>query len=101
MKLHVHDALYEERFAGLGFSAKIRPADSDRGESERQLIHEPTKETRNRKPLRPNDLSQWELRVGDFRVFYDVDVEKEETLIKAVGEKGHNKLYIRGKEYEL
>jgi len=70
-------------------------------ESERQLKHEPTKETRNRKPLRPNDLSQWELRVGDFRVFYDVDLEEEETLIKAVGEKEHNKLYIRGKEYEL
>lgn len=70
-------------------------------EVKEQLVHDPTKETRNRKPLRPNELSQWELRVGDFRVFYDVDVDKKETLIKAVGEKEHNKLYIRGKEYEL
>jgi len=29
------------------------------------------------------------------------ETTKEETLIKAVGEKEHNKLYIRGKEYEL
>ena len=84
----------------LGF---LRKSEQQRmlTEVEQQLMHEPTKETRNRKPLRPNELSQWELRVGDFRVFYDVDVDKEETLIKAVGEKEHNKLYIRGKEYEL
>ena len=30
-------------------------------------------ETRRRKPLRPNRLAQWELRLGDYRVFYDVE----------------------------
>jgi mRNA-degrading endonuclease RelE of RelBE toxin-antitoxin system len=36
---------------------------------ERQLVYEPLKETRNRKPLRPNPIAPWELRVGDLRVF--------------------------------
>jgi hypothetical protein len=31
---------------------------------ERQLLHEPLKETRHRKPLRPNPIAPWELRVG-------------------------------------
>jgi mRNA-degrading endonuclease RelE of RelBE toxin-antitoxin system len=34
-----------------------------------QLAHEPLVETRNRKPLRPNPLAPWELRVGPLRVF--------------------------------
>lgn len=39
---------------------------------ERQLIHEPLIETRYRKPLRPNPIAPWELRVGKLRVFYEV-----------------------------
>ena len=42
-----------------------------------QLTHEPTTETRNRKRLSESELSDWELRVQDFRVFYDVVVEDE------------------------
>jgi mRNA-degrading endonuclease RelE of RelBE toxin-antitoxin system len=38
-----------------------------------QLRYEPLRETRNRKPLRPNPLAPWELRVGSLRVFYEVD----------------------------
>jgi mRNA-degrading endonuclease RelE of RelBE toxin-antitoxin system len=37
---------------------------------EQQLAFEPLTDSRNRKPLRPNDLSQWELRVDRVRVFY-------------------------------
>ncbi len=68
---------------------------------EDQLIADPLTETRNRKPLRPNDLSSWELRVGSQRVFYDVDEESRMVVVKAVGKKEHNKLYIRGKEHQL
>jgi mRNA-degrading endonuclease RelE of RelBE toxin-antitoxin system len=68
---------------------------------ELQLTAEPLTETRNRKPLRPNDLSSWEVRVGIHRVFYDADAEKDTVTVKAVGWKEHNKLFIRGKEYEL
>lgn len=36
---------------------------------ERQLAFEPLKETRNRKPLRPNPLAPWELRIVIFARF--------------------------------
>ena len=36
---------------------------------EKQLSVEPATPTRKRKPLRPNELSDWELRIGKFRVF--------------------------------
>jgi len=68
---------------------------------EQQLVHEPLTATRNRKPLRPNNLSQWELRVDRFRVFYDVTAKDAVVIVKAVGWKEHNKLYIRGKEFQL
>ncbi len=38
-----------------------------------KLANEPTVQTRNRKRLRPNETAEWELRIGKFRVFYDVD----------------------------
>ena len=68
---------------------------------EASLRHESLVETRHRKPLRPNNLSAWELRVGDFRVFYDVEKDQKVVLIKAVGFKKHNVLYIRGRRFEL
>ncbi len=68
---------------------------------EKQLQREPTRQTRNRKPLRPNELSEWELRVDKYRVFYDVGLENEIVKIKAVGWKEHNRLFIRGKEFIL
>ena len=43
------------------------------GELETMVSLGPTTETRNRKRLRPNELAEWEVRIGDFRVFYDVD----------------------------
>lgn len=66
-----------------------------------QLQHQPTQETRNRKRLRPNELAEWELRVADFRVFYDVDEEDVLVKIVAVGYKRGNTLFIHGEEYEL
>jgi mRNA-degrading endonuclease RelE of RelBE toxin-antitoxin system len=68
-----------------------------------QLRHEPLKETRNRKGLGENELSDWELRAQQFRVFYDVLMEDERTVvkIKAVGHKEHNKLHLGNKEETL
>jgi mRNA-degrading endonuclease RelE of RelBE toxin-antitoxin system len=70
---------------------------------EKQLKHEPTTETGNRKRLDENELSDWELRVERFRVFYDVvaDDDHQVVRIKAVGHKEHNKLTIGGKEIQL
>jgi hypothetical protein len=67
-----------------------------------QLAHEPTVETWNRKPMRPNPLAPWELRVGDLRVYYDVSEEPEPVVhIRAVGIKEHNELRIGGEAYKL
>lgn len=67
----------------------------------RHLRHEPRRADRNRKPLVPNSLAEWELRVGHLRVFYDVADAPGEVTINAVGWKEHNKLFFRGKEYLL
>lgn len=67
-----------------------------------QLKHQPTVETRNRKPMRPNPLAPWELRIGTLRVYYDVEESSEpKVLIRAVGIKERNRVRIGRKEIEL
>jgi len=69
---------------------------------DRQLLHEPLKETRHRKPLRPNPIAPWELRVGGLRVFYEVaGAENSVVRILAVGQKRRNVLMIGGQEIRL
>jgi mRNA-degrading endonuclease RelE of RelBE toxin-antitoxin system len=73
---------------------------------EEQLQFEPGVETTNRKPLRqPAALAAtWEIRFGPgnrFRVFYDIDVERREVQVLAIGEKERNRLFIGGEEVEL
>ncbi len=65
------------------------------------LSSEPERETRNLKVLRPNPLSKYELRIGTFRVFFEVDREKDEVLVLAVGRKEGNLLKIAGKVVKL
>ena len=58
-----------------------------------QLAHEPTVSTRHRKclgsasPEFEHVLPVWELRVGDFRVFYDVDDDVNAVFVRAVRRK--------------
>jgi len=67
-----------------------------------QLRYEPDVETRNRKPMKDNLLATWELRVGKFRVFYDIDNDTVKIVyILAIGYKDHNQLFIGGKRFEL
>ncbi|MDJ1172243.1 type II toxin-antitoxin system RelE/ParE family toxin [Roseofilum sp. BLCC_M154] len=67
-----------------------------------QLCYEPNLETRNRKPLQDNPLATWELRVGKFRVFYDIEDNSVKIVyIIAIGFKDHNKLFIGTEEIEL
>ena len=68
---------------------------------EQQLIDQPLEETMNRKPLRPDSQFAWELRIGKYRVFYDVNEETVTVSVVSVGYKAHNKLYIRGQEVNL
>ena len=69
---------------------------------ELQLLHEPLVETRNRKPLRPNPIAPWELRVGKLRIFYEAAPgEPAIVRILAVGKKERNSLRIAGQEIRL
>lgn len=83
--------------------ARLRKYDQQRlyGAIATQLRHQPTTPTRNRKRLRPNPLAEWELRVGEYRVFYDVDEQQGTVEVIAVGYKQGGKLFLRGKETSL
>jgi mRNA-degrading endonuclease RelE of RelBE toxin-antitoxin system len=64
----------------------------------RNLVHQPTVETKNRKPMRPNPIAPWELRIGRLRVYYDVEEKPEfKVAVRAVGVKAQNRVRI-GKE---
>jgi len=66
-----------------------------------QLAYQPTVETRNRKPMRPNPLAPW-LRVGELRVYYDVEEDPEKLVtVLAVGVKERSRVIIGGEEVEL
>lgn len=64
---------------------------------EQQLQHQPTVETRNRKLLEglvppwEEVLPVWELRIGEFRVFYDVEDESETVTVRAIRHKPPDK----------
>lgn len=69
---------------------------------EQQLSYQPTVKIRNRKPMRENPIAPWELRIGNIRVYYDVEEQPVPTvLIRAVGIKEHSILRIGGKVIEL
>lgn len=56
---------------------------------EEHLASQPTKESKSRiKKMTQPFWSEYRLRVGEFRVYYDVDAEANEVLILRVCEKG-------------
>ena len=69
---------------------------------DRQLAHQPNVETRNRKPMRPNPIAPWELRIGILRVDYDIEEQPEPRVtVVAVGKKLRNRVIIGGEEMEI
>jgi mRNA-degrading endonuclease RelE of RelBE toxin-antitoxin system len=62
-------------------------------EIEKQLRHEPVRPTRNKKilvGLKPpweHVEPVWELRIGEYRVFYDVDDLVKRVIVRAVRHK--------------
>lgn len=69
---------------------------------DRQLVHQPMIVTRKRRLLRPNPIAPWELRLGDLRVFYDVqELPNAVVNVKAVGKKVHNELWIGSERIAL
>ena len=88
--------------------AELRPFERNRiiQQIEAKLRHEATKPTRHRKELRALIACFeavppiWELRVGDYRVFYDVDAIERVVFILAIGVKQRNRLIIGGEDYQ-
>ena len=67
-----------------------------------QLPHEPTVETKHRKPMRPNPVAPWELRIDNLRVYYDVEEAPEKIVkVRAVGIKTRNRVRIGGEVVDL
>jgi len=64
---------------------------------ERQLRYEPTVETKNRFRRRFPDIAEWELRIGEFRVYYDVEKAVRVVSVERIGQKPDNELYLRGR----
>ncbi len=61
-----------------------------------------TVEARNRKPLRPNPIAPWELRIGALRVFYEVAPHEGGAVrILAIGKKTGSVLHIGGQAIKL
>ena len=52
---------------------------------DRQLAYQPLVETRNRKPMRPNPVAPWELRIGHLQVYYDVSEMPERIVFIRAG----------------
>ena len=62
-----------------------------------RLRDQPTAETRAIKRLRPNPLAEFELRVGELRVLYNV--EGDEVILLVVGRKVGTTLVVAGEEF--
>jgi mRNA interferase RelE/StbE len=62
-----------------------------------RLQDQPKTPTRSIKQLRPNPLAEFELRVGDLRVLYNV--EGAEVVLLVIGRKVGNKLIVAGEEF--
>ena len=62
-----------------------------------QLLHEPTRQTRNKKivkglaPSWEHQEPLWELRIDEYRVFYDVDIAERQVTVRAVRHKPPHK----------
>ena len=46
--------------------------------------------------MQTNDLAKWELRIGEFRVLYNVDTQVRIVEIQRIGEKRGNTFFFQG-----
>jgi mRNA-degrading endonuclease RelE of RelBE toxin-antitoxin system len=60
-----------------------------------QLVYEPIIETSNRFRRDPPEIALWELRVGVFRVFYNVDDHVAIVRVERIGYKPNNTIFFR------
>jgi mRNA-degrading endonuclease RelE of RelBE toxin-antitoxin system len=64
-----------------------------------RLCHEPMRESGAIKRRRPNPVAEFELRIGEFRVLYNVEVENNEVVLLLVCRKVGNSLVVGGIEF--
>jgi mRNA-degrading endonuclease RelE of RelBE toxin-antitoxin system len=63
------------------------------------LSHQPTAGSRKIIAMQPNPVAGWELRLGDYRVLYDVDDVLRTVTVQVIGEKRGNRLVVQGQEF--
>ena len=73
---------------------------------EKGLQYQPDVETKNRRPLKRPVVfgAKWELRFGPdnrFRAFYQIEHDKAQVILLAIGQKVVNRLFIGGEEVEI
>jgi mRNA-degrading endonuclease RelE of RelBE toxin-antitoxin system len=86
-----------EHLKGLATSQQRTVLDS----VDEQLRYQPALETRNRKPMRPNPVAPWELRIGILRVYYELEAAETVVRILAVGVKERDVVRIGGEVIKL
>lgn len=85
--------LYEEA-AEEDLHGRVSEARRIMDEVDTQLTKKPAMATRRKKLLEglvpPWDAVRpvWQFRIGEFRVFYDVDEERQEVIVRAIRRKG-------------
>lgn len=86
--IHIHEDA-EAELTALRLYDRNRILD----DTEEQLTHEPSSVTRRKKilealePLWDQLGPVWQLRVGDYRIYYDVIQEEETVIVRAIREK--------------
>ena len=71
----------------------------EKSTGEVHLRHQPTVGSRKIIAMQPNPVAAWELRLGDYRVLYDVDELQRAVTIQLIGEKRGNRLVVQGQEF--
>ena len=88
----------KEHLRALGAHRRARVVDA----VDERLSFEPGRENRNRKRMDENSLDAgFELRVGDLRVYYDIDEPQRLVHVLAIGEKNRDRVRIGGEEIDL
>ncbi len=63
------------------------------------LRHQPTAGARKIIAMQPNPVAGWELRLGDYRILYDVEEAARLVTVQVIGEKRRNRLIVQGQEF--
>ncbi len=63
------------------------------------LRYQPTAGSRKIIAMQPNPVAGWELRLGDYRILYDVDEAARMVTVQLIGEKRGNRLIVQGQEF--